>query len=50
MINEYGVCVSMYVCCWYAGRGVKKDQMGGMGDLERERVRRGRSGDREQLV
>lgn len=50
MINKYGVCVSMCVCCRYAGRGVKKDQMGGMGDLERERVRGGRGDDREQLV
>lgn len=44
-MREY-VCV----CCRYAGRGVKKDQMGGMGYLERERVRRGKGGDREQLV
>lgn len=38
------------VCVRYAGRGVKKDQMGGMDDFERERVRGGRGGDREQLV
>lgn len=44
-MREY-VCV-LQVC---GERGEEKDQMGGIGDLERERVRGGRGGDREQLV
>lgn len=44
------VCAWVCVYCRYTRRGVKKDHMGGMGYLKRERVRGGRGGDREQLV